>query len=67
MTALVLNNLAALPALARSVRVLLSRLGEGLDKTVSALAARSVPEWRMSEVQREIARHQQRMTGRKAL
>lgn len=60
MTALVLDNLAALPTLARSVRALLSRLGDGIDNTVSALAARSVPEWRMREVEREIVRHQGR-------
>lgn len=56
MTALVLENLAALPALARSLRMLLARLARALDALVSARAARSVPEWRMREVQCEINR-----------
>jgi hypothetical protein len=50
MTALMLENLAALPALARSLRMLLARLGRGLDALVSARAARAVPEWRMRQV-----------------
>jgi len=56
MTALVLENLTALPALARTVRILLSRFGRGLDALVSARAAREVPEWRMRKVQDEIDR-----------
>jgi hypothetical protein len=57
MTALVLDHLAALPALARSVRGLLSRLGNGIDQAVSVLAARKIPECRLREVQNEIARY----------
>ena len=56
MTALVLENLTALPALARTVRILLARFGRGLDALVSARAAREVPEWRMRKVQDEIDR-----------
>ena len=56
MAALVLENLTALPALARTVRILLSRFGRGLDALVSARAAREVPEWRMRKVQDEIDR-----------
>ena len=55
MTALVLENLGLLPALARSLRMLLARLARTLDDLVSAKAARTVPEWRMQEVQRQIA------------
>jgi hypothetical protein len=58
MTALVLENLAALPALARSLRMFLARLARALDALVSAQAARSVPEWRMRQVQSEINRFQ---------
>ncbi len=61
MTALVLENLTALPALVRSLRLHLTRLGRWIDNSVSALAARSVPEWRMEEVQSEIARYQTRI------
>lgn len=56
MTALVLENLAAIPTLAQSLRILLKRLAHGLDALVSARAERSVPDWRMQEVQDEIAR-----------
>ena len=56
MTALVLENSAVLPALARSLRMLVVRLGRALDALVSARAARAVPEWQMQEVQRQIAR-----------
>ena len=58
MTALVLENLAALPALARSLRMFLARLARALDALVSAQAARSVPEWRMRQGQSEINRFQ---------
>ena len=58
MTALVLENLAALPALARSLRMLLARLARALDALVSARAAREVPEWRMRQVRTEINRYQ---------
>jgi hypothetical protein len=57
MTVLVLENLAALPALARSLRKLVARLARALDTLVSARAAREVPEWRMREVQDEITRY----------
>jgi hypothetical protein len=58
MTALVLENLAALPAMGRSLRMLLTRLARALDALVSAQAARSIPEWRMRQVQSEINRYQ---------
>lgn len=58
MTALVLENLAALPAYAKGLRMLLMRLARGIDALVSAQAASSVPEWRMREVQSEIDRYQ---------
>jgi hypothetical protein len=57
MTAVMLKNLAALPALAHSLRTLLARLARALDGQVSAVAARSVPEWRMRQIRREIARY----------
>jgi len=57
MTALVLENLAALRALARNLRMLLTRLARAFDALVSARAAREVPEWRMREVQSEIKRY----------
>lgn len=44
MTVLVLDNLTAPPALVRNV-------GRWVDSSVSALAARSVPEWRLEKVQ----------------
>ena len=58
MTALVLENLAALPALARSLRMFLARLARAIDALVSARAARAVPEWQMRQVQSEINRYQ---------
>jgi hypothetical protein len=58
MTALVLENLATLSALARNLRMLLARMARALDELVSAQAARSVPEWRMRQVQSEINRYQ---------
>lgn len=57
MTALVLENLAALPAQIRSLRMLLAKLARTIDTLVSARAARAVPEWQMEEVVREIARY----------
>ena len=51
MTALVRENLAALPASVRILRSLAARLGRALDSLISAQAARAVPEWRMREVQ----------------
>jgi hypothetical protein len=56
MTAPVLQNLATLPAMARSLRTLLSCLAQAIDAAVSARAARQVPEWQMREVQSEINR-----------
>ncbi len=61
MTALVLENLAALPASARGLRIILARFGQALDALVSARAAREVPEWRMRQVQNEID-HYRRLT-----
>ena len=57
MTTLVLENLAALPALARNLRAMLTRFARAIDALVSAQAARHVPEWQMREVQSEISRH----------
>ena len=57
MTALVLENLTTLPAHVHSLRMLLARLARTIDALVSARAARQVPEWRMREVDREIARY----------
>ena len=56
MTALALDNLAAVPALVRSLRAFFVRLAGALDALVSARAARAVPEWQMQEVQAQIAR-----------
>jgi hypothetical protein len=58
MTALVLENLTALPAQVHSLRKLLARLARAIDALVSARAARQVPEWRMRQVQSEIQRYQ---------
>ena len=58
MTALVLENFAALPLQVRSLRMLLTRLARFIDGLVSARAARTVPEWRMREVRSEINRIQ---------
>ncbi len=57
MTALVLENLAALPAYAKGLRMLLTRLARAIDALVSARAARAVPEWQMRQVRSEIARY----------
>jgi len=57
MTALVFENIAALPVRMQSVRMLLARLARALDALVSARAARQVPEWRMREVDREITHY----------
>lgn len=58
MTALVLENLAALPAQVHSLRMLLARLARTIDALASARAARQVPEWRMHQVRIEIQRYQ---------
>jgi hypothetical protein len=57
MTALVLENLAALPAYAKGLRMLPMRLARGIDALVSAGAARQVPEGQTREVQTEISRY----------
>ena len=57
MTALVLQNLATLPAMARSLRMLLTRSARAIDALVSARAARAVPELQMRQVQSEIKRY----------
>lgn len=64
MTALVLQNLATLPAMARSLRTLLTRLARAIDAVVSARAARQIPEWQMRQVQSEINRISAASTGR---
>ena len=51
MTALVLQNLATLPALALRLRMLLTRSARAIDALVSARAARQIPEWQMRKVQ----------------
>ena len=65
MTALVLENLAVLPSLARSLRMLLARLARALDALVSARAAREIPEWRMRQVRSEINRLQRMSAGKR--
>lgn len=62
MTALILDNPAGRPARIWNVRAFLTRLGQSIDGMVSGLAARSVPEWRLREVQGEIARFR-KLTG----
>jgi len=57
MTAHVLENLGPRPRIARSLRLLLTRLGRAIDALVSAKAARAVPEWQMRKVQGAIKRH----------
>ena len=64
MTALVLENLAALPVQTQSLRMFLAR--SALDALVSARANRTVPEWQIRQVQREIDRCSGRMRGRTA-
>jgi hypothetical protein len=56
MTALVLENLAALPVYAKGMRMLLARAARAINALVSAPAARSVPEWRKRQVQSKIKR-----------
>ena len=57
MTALVLQNLATLSAVTRSLRMLLTRSARAIDALVSARAARHVPEWQMQEVQSRISHY----------
>jgi hypothetical protein len=59
MTALVLESLAALPAHAKGLRMLLARMARAIDALVSARAERAVPEWQMREVQSEIDRYRE--------
>ena len=56
MTAIVFENLAALPVQMHSLRMLLAKLARAIDALVRARAARAVPEWQMEEVQSQIAR-----------
>jgi Mg2+ and Co2+ transporter CorA len=56
MTALVLENLAILPAQVHSLRMLLAKLARAINTLTRARVARSVPEWRMRQVQSEIKR-----------
>jgi hypothetical protein len=56
MTALVFENLAALPAQMHSLRLLLARLVCTIDALVSARTSRQVSEWRMRQVRSEIDR-----------
>jgi dihydrodipicolinate synthase/N-acetylneuraminate lyase len=65
MTALVLENLGALPVQTQSLRMILAC--SALDALVSARANRTVPEWQIRQVQREIDRCSRRMRGRTAL
>jgi hypothetical protein len=58
MTALVLENLTALPVQVQSLRMFFARVARVLDALVSARAAREVPEWRMRQVRSEINRIQ---------
>jgi multidrug resistance efflux pump len=58
MTALVLENLATLPAQVQNLRMFLARMARAIDALVSARAARAVPEWQMRQVQSEINRYQ---------
>ena len=58
MTALVLENLATLPAQVQNLRMFLARMARAIDALVSARAARAVPEWQMRQGQSEINRYQ---------
>jgi hypothetical protein len=64
MIALVLENLGGLPVQTQSLRMYLAR--SALDALVSARAYRTVPEWQMRQVQREIDCCSRRMRGRTA-
>lgn len=64
MTALVFENLSALPLQVRSLRVLLARWTRTLNKVVSARAAREVPEWRIQEVNSQIRRYRRSCSPR---
>jgi hypothetical protein len=57
MAAHVLERRAAPSSLMQSLRRSLARVARAFDALVSARATRSVPEWRMREVRRDINRH----------
>ena len=65
MTALVLENVVTQPAYAKGLRMLLVRLARAIDALVSARAECEVPEWRMREVQSEIARYRNSLAAKK--
>jgi hypothetical protein len=64
MTALLLENLAVLPVQTQSLRMFLAR--SALDALISARVNRTVPEWQIRQVQREIDRCSRRMRRRTA-
>ena len=64
MTALVFENLAALPVQLDSLRTLLVRLARAIDALVKARAARAVPEWRIRQVTLSSPVHRQRLPAR---
>ena len=64
MTAFVLENLAVLPVQTQSLRMFLAR--SALDALVYARANRTVPEWQMRQVRREIERCGRPLRGRTA-
>ncbi len=66
MSALVLEQRIAPSFAASKARKLLTRLARTFDSLVSARAAREVPEWRMREVQSEIARYCNSFTSEKS-
>jgi hypothetical protein len=57
MTTLTLTHSTTLPALPRSLWLLLAHLGGAIDAAVSARAARAVPEWQMRKVRSDIRRY----------
>ncbi len=63
MTTLITENLAALPLWRRSIGALISTLMRSINRLVQARAARHVPEWRVREIRREIARYRYMTTG----
>ena len=65
MTALVLENLAALPMQAQSLRLLLTRWARALDALVSARAARQIPEWQIRQVRSEVNRYRRMDAGKR--
>ena len=63
MTALVLDNLAALPFLTHRLRVLLARSVRALDALVSARAARAVTESELCRADSEIDKFRRLMSA----